>query len=104
MSYLEIVERVLEERKPRVDELSEREKCLKNALRYLNKQYPLGFYEDLYDCSPELYRELLELEEKVESFFLDSNRSLDEFKAALKEYEYFHVKAFLELENLIFIW
>jgi Fic family protein len=75
----------------------EKEKILKEVLRLLSEKYPIGLYEYLYKHCPDLYNQLLELENSIDQTYL--NASIDQLKAVLREYWTFHMTAIREFKQ-----
>ena len=69
-------------------------------LKLLRRRYPDGLYEYLYKQTPELYRQLLELEHKIDVAFLDPHVNEDQFMAILKEYWLFHDSVITEFRRV----
>jgi hypothetical protein len=73
-----------------------REELLTRLMDDLNKRYPIGLYEYLYEHCPELHNELLNLEDRIDQTSLNPSASIDQLKAVLREYWTFHMKAIKE--------
>ncbi|MGE5445493.1 MAG: hypothetical protein ACM3SR_12980 [Ignavibacteriales bacterium] len=76
-----------------------KEELLKRALEDLGKRYPTGLYEYLYRHCPDLYKQLLDLEDKIGQTCLNPNASIDQLKAVLREYWTFHMTAIREFKQ-----
>jgi hypothetical protein len=77
-----------------------KEELLNRALGDLGKRYPIGLYEYLYKHRPDLYRSLIELENSIDQIYPDSNASIDQLKAVLRDYWTFHMTAIREFKQL----
>ena len=71
----------------------EKDRILKEVLRLLNEKYPIGLYEYLFKYRPDLYKQLLDLEDRIDQAYINPNASIDQLKAVLREYWTFHIKA-----------
>lgn len=77
----------------------EKERILKEVLRLLGEKYPIGLYEYLYKQCPELYKQLLDLEDRIDQTYLNPNESIDQLKAVLREYWTFHMTTIKEFKK-----
>ena len=77
----------------------EQEFILKEVLRLLGEKYPTGLYEYLYKLRPDLYRQLIDLEDRIDKAYLDPNASIDQLKAVLRNYWKFHMTAIREFRQ-----
>lgn len=75
-----------------------KEELVKKTLEDLGKIYPQGLYEHLYKQRRETYEELLRLEERIDKSFLSG--SIEDLKAALRDYWKLHVEAIKEFKNV----
>jgi hypothetical protein len=75
-----------------------KEELLKRTLEDLAKIYPQGLYEYLYKQRRELYGELLDLEERIDRCVL--SESIEDLKAALRDYWKLHTTAIREFKNI----
>lgn len=78
-----------------------KEELLTRALEDLGKRYPIGLYEYLFKHRPEKYKQLLELEDRIDVAYLTG--TLDSLKSVLREYWTFHmavIKEFKQAEQL----
>ncbi|MEM2135543.1 MAG: hypothetical protein QXG44_11880 [Candidatus Jordarchaeaceae archaeon] len=71
---------------------------LKEVIRLLSEKYINGLYDFLYKSRFNVYRELLEIEEKINRSFVSDTVSLKEFKSLLRDYWVVHIKAIKELK------
>ncbi|GIW60654.1 MAG: hypothetical protein KatS3mg087_1720 [Patescibacteria group bacterium] len=71
---------------------------LKEVIRLLSEKYINGLYDFLYNSRFNVYRELLEIEEKINRSFVSDTVSLKEFKSLLRDYWVVHIKAIKELK------
>ena len=79
--------------------MNEKEAILKEVLRPLGEQYTIGLYEYLYKHCPDLYKQLLELEDRIDQAYLNSDAPIDQLKAVLREYSTFHMAAIKEFKQ-----
>lgn len=77
----------------------EKERILQEVLRLLREKYPIGLYEYLHKHCPDLYKQLLELEDRIDRTYLDPNASIDQLKAVLRKYWAFHMTAIREFKQ-----
>ncbi|MGE5444787.1 MAG: hypothetical protein ACM3SR_09320 [Ignavibacteriales bacterium] len=77
-----------------------KEELLNRTLEDLGKRYLVGLYEYLFKYRPDLYKELLDLEDRIDQTYLDPNASIDQLKAALRGYWIFHMKATREFQQI----
>jgi len=73
--------------------VTDKEYILQETLRLLGEKYPIGLYEYLYKYRPDLYKQLLDLEDRIDQAYINPNASIDQLKAVLREYWTFHIKA-----------
>jgi len=76
-----------------------KEELLNRALEDLGKRYPQGLYEYLYKYRPGLYKQLIDLEGRIDQTYLNPNASIDQLKAVLREYWKFHMTAIREFKQ-----
>lgn len=77
--------------------MTEKEEALKEILRLLSDRYPMGLYEYLFRHRGELYKQLLKLEERLDKALLSG--TVEETKAALRDYWVLHMKAIKEFKQ-----
>src|SRR3990172_569063 len=77
-----------------------KEEMLSRTLEDLNKRYPIGLYEYLYKHRPDLYKRLLDLEDRIDQTYLNPNASIDQLKAVLREYWKFHMTGIKEFKQV----
>ena len=77
----------------------DKEHILNEVLRLLSEKYPIGLYEYLYKYRPDLYKQLLDLENMIDQTYLNPNASIDQLKAVLREYWKFHMTAIREFKQ-----
>ena len=75
-----------------------KDELLNRTLEELGKRYPQGLYEFLFKHRPDLYRQLVGLEDKIDQTYL--NASIDQLKAVLREYWVFHMRAIREFRQV----
>jgi hypothetical protein len=78
----------------------EKEHILNEVLRLLSEKYPIGLYEYLYKYRPDLYRQLVDLEDRIDQAYLNPNASIDQLKAVLREYWAFHMTGIKEFKQV----
>lgn len=78
----------------------EKERIIKEVLRLLREKYPIGLYEYLYKHRPDLYRQLISLEDRIDKAYLDPNASIDQLKAVLRDYWTLHMTAIREFRQI----
>ena len=76
----------------------EKEHILKEVLRLLGEKYPIGLYEYLFKHRPDLYRQLVDLEDRIDQAYLNPSAPIDQLKAVLREYWTFHMKTIKEFK------
>jgi hypothetical protein len=76
-----------------------KEQLLTRTLEDLRNQYPLGLYEYLFKLRQDLFHQLISLEHKIDQLHLDTNASIDQLKAVLRDYRTFHMKAVKEFRH-----
>jgi hypothetical protein len=76
-----------------------KDELLNRTLEELGKRYPQGLYEYLYKHRPDLYRQLVDLEDKIDQAYLNPNASIDQLKAVLREYWAFHMTTIREFKQ-----
>lgn len=76
-----------------------KEELLKRALEDLGKKYPVGLYEFLFKHRPDLYKRLVDLENRIDQTFLNPHAFIDQLKAVLREYWRFHMVAIKEFKQ-----
>ncbi len=57
-----------------------KDEILTRLMDDLNKRYPVGLYEYLFKHCPDLYKQLLDLEDRIDQTYLDPNASIDQLK------------------------
>jgi len=72
---------------------------LQETLRLLGERYSVGLYEYLYKYRPDLYRQLVDLEDRIDQAYLNPNASIDRLKAVLREYWTFHLAVIKEFKQ-----
>ena len=77
-----------------------KEELLTRTLEDLGKQYSIGLYEFLFKYLPDLYKQLIDLENRVDQTYLNPNESIDQLKAVLREYWQFHISAIIEFKQI----
>jgi len=77
-----------------------KEELLTRTLEDLGKGYPIGLYEYLFRRRTDLYKQLIELEDKIDHTYLNPNESIDQLKAVLREYWTFHISAIKEFTQI----
>lgn len=77
-----------------------KEELLSRALEDLGKRYPVGLYEFLFKYCPDLYQQLLKLEDRIDQAYLNPNASIYQLKAVLREYWAFHMAAIKEFKHI----
>ena len=77
-----------------------KEEILPRLLKDLGKRYPIGLYEFLFKQRPDLYKQLIELENRIDLTYLDPSASIDQLKAVLREYWTFHMMAIREFKQI----
>jgi len=77
-----------------------KDELLNRTLEELGKRYPQGLYEFLFKHRPDLYRQLVGLEDKIDQTYLNANASIYQFKAVLREYWTFHMIAIKEFKQV----
>lgn len=76
-----------------------KEELLKQALEDLGRRYPTGLYEYLFKHCPDLYKQLLGLEDRIDQSYLNPHASIDQLKAVLREYWTFHMMAIKQFKQ-----
>jgi hypothetical protein len=71
---------------------------LRETLSVLSRKYPIGLYEYLFKHKEKLYRQLLDLEEEIDSVFLSG--TIHELKSVLREYWIFHINVIKEFQKV----
>jgi len=79
--------------------VTDKEYILQETLRLLGEKYPIGLYEYLYKYRPDLYIQLVNLENGIDQTYLNPNASIDQLKAVLREYWTFHMRAIKEFKQ-----
>ena len=69
------------------------------TLGLLGEKYPVGLYEFLYKHKPDLYWQLVDLEDRIDQAYLNPSASTDQLKAVLREYWTFHMTAIREFKQ-----
>ena len=77
-----------------------KDELLNRTLEELGKRYPQGLYEFLFKHRLDLYRQLTELEDRIDQTYLNPNASIDQLKGALSEYWKLHMKAIREFKQV----
>lgn len=77
--------------------MEEKESIIKEVLRLLGEKYPIGLYEYLFKHHREGYKELLRLEDRIDTAYLKG--TVEELKAVLREYWRFHMQVIKEFEK-----
>jgi len=81
----------------------EKDRIQQEVLRLLKEKYPQGLYEFLYKHRLDLFRQLIDLENRIDQTFLSDKTRIEEFKAVLREYWKLHmtaIKAFKSIDRL----
>ena len=78
----------------------DKEHILNEVLRLLSEKYPVGLYEFLYKHKPDLYWQLVDLEDRIDQAYLNPSASTDQLKAVLREYWTFHMTAIKEFKQI----
>lgn len=78
----------------------EKERIIKEVLRLLGEKYPDGLYEYLYKHCPDLYGQLIELEDRIDQTYLDPHISVEQLKTVLRDYWMFHVTVMKEFKQV----
>ena len=68
-----------------------KEELLTRTLEDLGKQYSIGLYEFLFKHHPDPYRQLIDLEDRIDQTYLNPSASIDQLKAVLREYWTLHM-------------
>lgn len=77
----------------------EKERIIKEVLRLLGEKYPSGLYEYLFKHCPDLYKQLLDLEDRIDQTYLNPNASIDLLKMVLREYWTLHMAVIREFKQ-----
>lgn len=72
--------------------ISKKDKLLNLTLDGLDEKYPSGLYDWLYKNKVEVYRQIFELEDRINDNF-NTNGTVKELKAILRDYWIEHMKA-----------
>ena len=76
-----------------------KEELLTRALEDLGKRYSIGLYEFLFKYLPDLYKQLVDLENRVDQTYLNPLESISHLKAVLRDYWTFHIKSIKEFKQ-----
>ena len=75
-----------------------KDELLTRTLDELRQRYPIGLYEFLFRHRPDLYKQLLDLEDRIDRAFLSG--TVGELKAVLRDYWRLHMQAIEEFKKI----